>query len=45
MGYTPLHNACNKGSLDVVQLLIDNGAVVNVFDKVKYFNNFIDLTD
>ena len=28
-GGTPLHEACNYGNVDIVQLLIDNGASVN----------------
>ena len=30
-GYTPLHEACNKGHLKVVKLLLENGALVNTF--------------
>ncbi len=28
-GWTPLHEACNHGYLEVVQTLLDNGAAIN----------------
>ena len=32
-GATPLHLAVDRGALDIVELLIDNGAKVNVEDE------------
>jgi ankyrin repeat protein len=32
-GETPLHNAANKGPVELIELLIANGADVNSLDK------------
>ena len=33
-GSTALHYACQRGYLEIVSLLLRNGAKINVFDKV-----------
>lgn len=35
-GLVPLHNACSYGHLEVAQLLVLHGAVVNVADLWKF---------
>lgn len=35
-GYTPLHEACERGNPDTARLLIDAGADVNARDRVGY---------
>ena len=37
---TPLHYACMNGSLDIVKILIENGADIIATDKVSYFKLF-----
>ena len=34
-GMTPLMRACRKGHLDIVNVLVDNGADVNDKDNVR----------
>lgn len=34
LGYTPLHEACNRGNEAIVRLLLRNGADVNVLGGV-----------
>ena len=36
-GYTPLHCAVKSGSVEVVQLLLDHGALQKINDKYRYF--------
>ena len=43
-GYTPLHEACNKNNLEIIELLLNNGADENIKDKygripIKYVEN------
>jgi len=34
-GWTPLHEACNQGNLEIVKLLIDHNADINAFGYQK----------
>ena len=38
MGMTPLHIACAYGNIDIVKLLIQNGANINATAKVHFIN-------
>ena len=31
--FTPVHYACHKGNLEILQLLIDNGGTLNAVSK------------
>jgi ankyrin repeat protein len=42
IGWTPLMRACSNGHLDIVNVLIDNGADVN--DKNNVSSNLLSLS-
>lgn len=35
VGWTPLHEACNHGHVDIVAILLDNNAFINAYGMDK----------